>query len=98
MLVLGSGFQKQGGGKIIYYACMFLVASDSKAAVAKRVLLYILTQGILDPQAMPCRVVVGGSLSHSWFGLHVGSRSVGCSIIAAVSIPRGPTTAFDAHG
>ena len=44
MLVLGSGFQKQGEGKIIYYSMHVLVALDTKAADVEGMLLHFLTQ------------------------------------------------------
>ena len=49
VLVLGSGFRKRGEGKIDYYIYYVFGGFGFKAAVAKRMLLYFLTQGILDP-------------------------------------------------
>ena len=42
----------------------FFCGLGFRAAVAERMLLQFLTQEILGPRAMPCRVVVDGSLSH----------------------------------
>ena len=59
-------FKNGEKGKIDYYGnyCVF-VASDSKQLFGERMLLHFLIQEILDPRAMPCRVVVGGSHSYS---------------------------------
>ena len=53
LLVLDSRFRKQGEGKVDYYACVF-GGLGFKVADAERMLLHFLTQGILNPRAMPC--------------------------------------------
>ena len=55
-------FSKTGSREGSLLCMHVLVALDTKVAIAKRVLLQFLTQEILDPRAMPCRVVVSGSL------------------------------------
>ena len=65
LLVLDSDFRKWGEGKVVYYNMHVFGGLGFKAVDAKRMLLHFLTQGILDPRAMPCRVVVGSSHSHS---------------------------------
>ena len=62
MLVLDSSFLKLGEGKIDYYSMYVFGDFGFKVAVAERMLLHFPTQGILDPRATPCRVVVDGSL------------------------------------
>ena len=61
VLVLGSDFRKQGEEKIkIYYSMHVLVALDLKQLCHEDASA-VANLGDLDPRAMPCRVVVGGS-------------------------------------
>ena len=58
-------FENREKGKIDYYAYYVFCAFGFKAAVWREDASALPNSGVLDPRAMPCRVVVGGSHSHS---------------------------------
>ena len=76
---------------------MFLGGFGFKAATAKRVLLHFLTQGFsilgqchAELWSVALTLILGSgrglSFAEHTLWLHVGSKSVGCSIIASVLI------------
>ena len=83
MLVLGSGFRKQGEREMSYYSMHVLLALDSKAAT-KRVLLYFLTQGSRSSSnAMPsCGRCLSFSLLVRDEALVLQSIAFGCRWVA----------------
>ena len=66
VLVLGSDFRKRGEGKVVYYSTYYVFGGFGfKAAVWREDASALPDSGVLDPRAKPCRVVLGGSHSHS---------------------------------
>ena len=58
-------FENREKGKIDYHAYIVYCGFRFKIAVWQEDASTVPNSGDLDPRAMPCRVVVGGSHSHS---------------------------------
>ena len=66
VLVLGSDFRKWGEGKVVYYSTYYVFGGFRfKVAIWREDASALPDSGVLNPRAMPCQVVLGGSRSHS---------------------------------